>query len=449
MLEKAGGRISTTKRLVQRIRWTVTADNVLLHDDWSPYEHFTVIPYFPFFRYGQTVGVVENLISAQEMLNKTTSQEMHVINTTANSGWKVEEDSLANMTVPELEAHGASTGVVLVFRKGATPPEKILPNQVPTGLDRLSYKAEEYIKSISNVSDSMQGFDREDVAAKAIAYKQQRGSLNLSKVLDNLERTDYILARNVLALIQSYYTEPRLLNITHDDFRHEVETVSINTPDPATGVIANDLTLGEYDIVVTSGPYRASLEDSQFEQARALREIGVALPDGVLIENSRLLRRNDILKEMEEARMSPEAQEAAELDMRARRAEVAKTEAEVARVQADATKRAVDAQGKSIENQGGGEMAKLQAEIAMDREHLKLEMLKLQQETALKIEEMAAKMQLQQEEAAMRLEHKERAFQQEMQMQRQRAEREAEAQRAAALRGESSAATTEGVGNHA
>jgi hypothetical protein len=56
----------------------------------------------------------------------------------------------------------------------------------------------------------MQGFDREDVAAKAIQAKRQAGSTNLAKPLDNLDRTDFILARNVLDLVQEFYTEERL-----------------------------------------------------------------------------------------------------------------------------------------------------------------------------------------------------------------------------------------------
>lgn len=72
----------------------------------------------------------------------------------------------------------------------ARPPEK---DHAESSADRprpsITYKAEEHIKTISNVSDSMQGLTA--VAAKAIAYKQQRGSVNLTKVLDNLERSDY------------------------------------------------------------------------------------------------------------------------------------------------------------------------------------------------------------------------------------------------------------------
>lgn len=399
LVEKAGGRISTTKKLVKRIRWTVTADNVLLHDDWSPYKHFTVIPYFPYFRYGKTLGIVEHLLGPQEILNKVSSQELHIVNTTANSGWVVEQDSLLNMTIDELEASGAKTGLVLEFKKGATPPEKITPNQTPTGLDRVSYKAEEHIKTISNVSDSMQGFDREDVAAKAIAYKQQRGSVNLTKALDNLERTDYIMARNGLDLIQQYYTEPRIVNITHADITRAPEELSVNQPDPVSGEIENDLTLGEYDITIASSPYRASIEDSQFEQALALRKEGVAIPDSVLIENSRLMRRADIVKQMEGDKNSPEAQAQAQLQIRGQQAEVSKVEAEAQAKGADAQLKVAKAAKEANEAQDGGqtELIKMREELQIERERMAAELQKMREEMALKIQESIQNMQLQRE----------------------------------------------------
>ncbi len=437
-LERTGGQIAVTEKLTKRIRWTVTAGDVVLHDEWSPYKHFTVVPYFPHFRYGRTVGIVENLLSPQEILNKASSQELHVINTTANSGWVVEENSLVNMTVEELEVSGAQTGLVVEFRKGAQPPQKIQPNQVPTGLDRITYKAEEAIKSISAVSDSMQGFDRSDVAAKAIAYKQQRGSVNLSKVLDNLERTDWILARNVLDLVQQYYADQRILNITHDDFTRESEQVHINKMDPVTGTITNDLTLGEYDIVITSSPYRASLEDSQFEQARALRELGVPIPDAVLIENSRLLRRADIVKAMQEQANSPQAQMQQQLNMQGLQAEVALKQAQAQKTGADAQKSAADAQIKAGEAQNGdGELMRLRAEMELERERLNMELQKMQMEMSLKMQEMEQKLAMQREEHAQKQQIKAVEAQQNLRMREEQAEREAEARQVASLRQES------------
>jgi hypothetical protein len=94
------------------VRWTVTADTVVLHDEWSPYDHFTLVPYFPYWRRGKPFGMVRNLISPQEQLNKISSQELHIVNTTANSGWIVESGSLTGMTADDLEEHGAETGLV-------------------------------------------------------------------------------------------------------------------------------------------------------------------------------------------------------------------------------------------------------------------------------------------------------------------------------------------------
>ena len=326
--------LQVTTKLVRRIRWTVIADNVRLHDDWSPYKHFTVVPYFPYFRRGTTIGLVENLLGPQELLNKVSSQELHVINTTANSGWKVKTGSLTNMTVEELEEKGAQTGLVVEVND-VNDIEKIQPNQVPTGLDRITYKAEEHIKTISGVSDSAQGFDREDVAAKAIQAKRQAGATNLAKPMDSLSRTDHILARNILDLVQQFYTEERIMTITHDEATGETETFAVNEVTPA-GQIVNDLTLGEYDVVVSSVPRRETLEDSQFEQAVALREMGVMIPDSVLIDSSRLMNKKDIIKQMQGDQESPEAQAAAELQRRAQEAEVGKAEGEAAQKHADA-----------------------------------------------------------------------------------------------------------------
>ena len=357
--------LSVTSKLVRRIKWTVIADNVKLHDDWSPYKHFTVVPYFPYFRKGNTIGLVENLLGSQELLNKVSSQELHVVNTTANSGWKVKAGALSNMTVEELEEKGAQTGLVIQVNGDLGDVEKISPNQVPQGLDRISYKAEEHIKTISGVSDSMTGFDREDVAAKAIQTKQQAGSTNLAKPLDSLTRSDFILARNILDLVQEFYTEERLMTIVHDEATGETENFSINQANPQSqeeheageevenpySEIVNDLTLGEYDVVVSSVPKRDTLEDSQFEQAKAMRELGVDIDDSVLIEASRLMNKKEIIKAIKAKATSPAAQAAQQLQQRGQEAEVGKTEAEAAQKHADTALKGAKTQETTVKAQ--------------------------------------------------------------------------------------------------
>ena len=403
------------EKLVRRIKWTCLVDNVVLHDDWSPYDRFTIVPYFPHFRHGATVGLVENLLGSQELLNKTSSQELHVVNTTANSGYKVRAGALTNMTVSELEEKGAQTGVVIEVNGDPDKDlQKIQPNQVPQGLDRISYKAEEHIKTISGVNDSMQGMDREDVAAKAIQAKRQAGSTNLVKPLDSLVRTDYILARNVLGLVQRFYTEERLMTITKDPISGDTESFAINQPTPE-GYIINDLTLGEYDVVISSVPQRETLEDSQFEQAMALREAGIPIPDETLIQASRLRDKKAIIQSMRGDQDSPEAQAARELQQRGAEAEVSKTEGEAAQKHADALLKQAKAQKEGVATQkeamtpieqeqgdGGAALIKTHADIDLnerkfahqqqiDFAKLQMERQKQQDDTWLKAKDDAEK----------------------------------------------------------
>ena len=59
------------------IRWRVTCDRFVLHDEDSPYNHFTIVPFFPWFTDGYTLSLGENLVDMQRMTNKLYSQYLH------------------------------------------------------------------------------------------------------------------------------------------------------------------------------------------------------------------------------------------------------------------------------------------------------------------------------------------------------------------------------------
>lgn len=416
-VEEAKGGITVIKKQTRKIRWTVIADSVVLHDDWSPYKHFTVVPYFPFFRRGRTIGLVENLLGPQEILNKVSSQELHVVNTAANSGWKVKTGALTNMSVEELEQRGAQTGLVIEVND-MEGIDKINPNQVPTGLDRISGKTEEHIKTISGVPDYATGFAREDVAAKSVVANQKASQKNMAKVIDNLNRTDFILARNVLDLVQEFYTEERLIYITSDRLTGDREAMTVNQVTPE-GRIANDLTLGEYIVVVTNQPERDTFEDSQFEQALGLHEKGIPIPPEVIINNSRLKDKAEIVKQMRGDQESPEAQFRQQLALRKEHAETALIEANTARQRADAAYKVAKAKRDLNDPQNpieelNLEKYKIDQQIALERE-------KFEQELALEREKLEAEIELKREEARMKAEVEQEKVRQQALMQRAQA----------------------------
>lgn len=379
---------------IERIRFTTTSDDRVLFDDWGPLRHFTFVPYFPIFHEGRAIGLVENLLSPQDLLNKTLSQELHVVNTTANSGWQAEEDQLVNMDVEELEQRGAETGLVLVRRRGTVPLEKIQPNQIPTGLDRISFKADEFVKELSGASDSKRGFDRADVSGKAIRAKQFAGSVNFAKALFNMVRTRRLVARNVVSIVQEHYTEERLFRVAPARIGAESEEIRVNVLTPQ-GEIVNNLTLGEYDATVTDVPLTDTFEESQFDEAMRMREQGIPIPDDVVIETSKLSRKHEIAQRVREANeggeADPAAQELAQLEVELKQAEVETKKATAMKQEAEASKAIAEAQAViQGASQGGEQQGDLEGEARKND----LEIQKLQQE--LQHEERIAQLKEQQ-----------------------------------------------------
>ena len=366
------------EKKMRKVRWTVTADTVVLFDDWSPYAHFTLVPYFPYFRRGNPFGMVRNLLSPQEQLNKITSQELHIVNTTANSGWIVENGSLSGMTADDLEEHGAETGLVLEFNRGSTPPAKIPPNQIPTGLDRLGQKAAQNIKQISGISEAMLGMDSPEVSGVAIAQKQNRGSLLLQVPLDNLAKTRQYLAEKILQLVQAYYTEERVVQVTDEQDPYKSrQKLRVNEMTPE-GEIINNLTLGEYDVVVGTAPARDNFDEMQFAESIELRKVGVPIPNDMIVEYSHLARKADIADRIRKLEgNAPMSEQEAQLQqfrmesqIRSTQLEIAKLEAEVTKLQSETALNAAKVEQAETEPQL--KVAELQSKLQSKREELDL-----------------------------------------------------------------------------
>lgn len=400
--------LAVIRKRADVIRWTTSISNVVVHHDYSPYNHFTQIPFFPIFRHGETIGFVEGMIDPQELYNKTRSQELHVINTTANSGWKVKQGSLKNMTMEDLNERGAETGLNMEL-EDPNDAQKILPNPIPTGLDRMSFIAAEDLKSVSMVSDSLRGFDRADVAAKAIQAKQAQGSSNFAKPMSNLAFTRQMVGRRVLNLVQTFYTSERVMRITGPLPGDRDEEFVINQIQ-ASGEVLNNVTVGKYDVVVTSVPARETFSESQFQQGVSLRELGVPIPDSFLVRNSHLANKAELADRLAKLEQPAEDSQLDEqitaLEVRRKELENEKIEAEKQKIESETAKNLVEAQKAAqspTEEQVQSEEFKLEqakflaeqqatlVELEQKQQQIDNEMVTTMEELQLKREEQRSK----------------------------------------------------------
>src|SRR5690606_18866639 len=250
----------------------------------------------PFFRRGITRGLVDNAIGAQEMLNKALSQYIHILNSVANSGWLVEQNSLTNLSTDDLEEQGAATGLVLEYKRGTNPPEKIKPNEVPQGVDRLIELGSQKIRTITGITDAFRGQAQSaNQSGKAIQSLQFGSQLSLAVPLDNLARTRHLLASRMLELIQGFMDAPQIMRITDRKPGQEDSTEELRLNwELETGEVINNLTIGEYDVIVTDQPNHITFEHSQYEQALQMKKEGAPIPWSYIVRYSPLAERNEL-----------------------------------------------------------------------------------------------------------------------------------------------------------
>jgi hypothetical protein len=225
----------------------------------------------------------------------------------------------------------------------------------------------------------MLGTDSPEVSGVAIQQKQNRGVLMIQVPLDNLQKTRQYLAEHVLRLIQAYYTEERLIQITdeNDPMKPEVPIV-VNQVTPEGDVI-NDLTLGEYKVVVGTMPARDNYDEVQFAEAISLRQVGVPIPDDLIVDYSHLAKKGEVAQRIRQMQgMEPMTEEQAQIQAFQAQAEIQKIQLEIAKMEAEV---------QNLQSQSQLNMAKAQGTAA---------------DPQIKVAEIQSKMEMKQQELALR-----------------------------------------------
>lgn len=282
-------------RPMKRVRWTTMVGDLIVFDAWSPYESFTIVPYFPYFRRGKTRGAVDDLIDPQMEVNKRRSAQIDIITRTANSGWSYHETSLSEDGKARLESDGAMPGYNMEWR-GEREPRRIEPGVPPTSMERLEEKAVADLKEISGINDSALGQLDRVQSGRAIEARQRQSVIAIQTYMDNMTRTKRISGEKLLEMVQQHYTEERTFAILNDNGDHV--PISINQRE-AAGRILNDVTVGKYVVDINETPLSASFLSAQFDELLQMVEKGLLPPAAVMdvaVDISSLPRK-DTLKQ--------------------------------------------------------------------------------------------------------------------------------------------------------
>jgi hypothetical protein len=292
------------KRRCKTIRWYQVAADIVLHQSISPYQHFTLVPYFPLFVRGITMSPVDNLIMPQVVMNKMATQMLHHINTVVNSGWLIEQNSLTNMTTDDIELYGSRTKVAIEYAKNSTPPQRIQADNLPNGFNNLLSLMEASIKSISGIDETVNGAPTSDTSGVAVQARQFFSLQNQAIYIENLNHMRERLGKRISALISEYYDSYRVFRVIEPDPKTGVsisKKYEINVPKHNdTGIYyLNDITLTQYDVEVSSQPTQATFQNNQFTQAMEMLKEGLPIPPHIIVKYSTLADKSAIIEALQ------------------------------------------------------------------------------------------------------------------------------------------------------
>lgn len=245
----------------------------------------------------------------------------------------------------------------------APPPQRQQPAMSSPGMINAMMQAAEDIKATTGIYDASLGNRSNEISGVAIRQRQAEGDVSTYFIADNVSAAVQQCGRVLVDLIPRIYDTQRMVRILNEDSSEEF--VEINQPnyDQDGPILLNDLSVGRYDVDVSTGPSYATARQ---EAADSLIQFGQAYPQAAPLIMDLVAKNMDWpgadeiaerlrkalppgMGESEEDKESPEyqarqqaMQQQAQMEQQRLMLEFEKLKAEVQKSQADAQEAAAD-----------------------------------------------------------------------------------------------------------
>lgn len=307
-------------------------------------------------RENRRYGIVVDMLSPQDEVNKRRGKALHLLNSRQTKGTKGAVDSVAKAK-RELASPDGHIEV--------TPNmefELLSTNDMSAGQFSLMQQASEELEAMGP-NASLLGKEDKELSGRAIRAQQQGGMIEISGLTSGQRSWRKRCYRVMWAMVRQFWTEQRWVRVTDDDrgfrfvglnqpvtaqeylARQGVETPPGFEGDPRLLMeigIENEVAAMDIDIILEEGADPMLAQEESFDALLKLAEIyngqGQPFPADVIAEVMPNLRNRETL--LERIRGGTAAEEQAQIEAAKKQAfeqaEMAKTDAEVRKLNAEA-----------------------------------------------------------------------------------------------------------------
>lgn len=261
-------------------------------------------------RDNNSYGVVREMISPQDEINKRRSKLLHQLNARQTIGESGAVEDVRKMK-SEMSKPDGHVEVVPALRF-----EVLDNNDQTAGQFNLLQEAKQEI-DLMGPNASMTGKSDKGVeSGRAIQAQQQGGFIELATLLDGYRMWKLEVYEMIWHLVRQYWTAEKWLRVTDDE--NNMKFVGINKPIPIgqiygyppeviernpqlqqpSGEIENDVAKLDVDIMIEDAPDTITIQHEQFQELVGLAQAGVPFPPDLLIEASQLRNKKELLEKL-------------------------------------------------------------------------------------------------------------------------------------------------------
>lgn len=265
-------------------------------------------------------GIVREMISPQDEVNKRRSKALHLLNTR------------------QIFYEAGAIDDPEKFRKEVMRPDamgEVAPGAMREGAVKIESNAELAMAQFQLLQESKNEIDlrgpnatmmgekaqgSSSASGKAIIASQQGGMMEIGELLDNLRDLDLRVFRKVWYRIRQFWTAEKWIRVTDDERNvkwvvmnmppEQLQMMAAQNPEMAQsikGYISNIAEL-DCDIIIDDAPDAVTPQLEQWEAIVELAKSGVPIPPDVLIEMAPNLKDKDkLLERLQEAQQQPQA----------------------------------------------------------------------------------------------------------------------------------------------
>jgi hypothetical protein len=152
----------------------------------------------------------------------------------------------------------------------APAPQRLQPEPPPAGIMAAAQSMTTDLMQVVGIFDPAQ-LPTGNISGKALQGQQQQVDLTNFHYYDNLTRSIRQTGRIILDLIPHIYDRERVMRIIGDDGKPEILTINqYGQDEEGINKILNDVTVGDFDIVMDTGPGYNSKRQEAVESMMAL-----------------------------------------------------------------------------------------------------------------------------------------------------------------------------------